>query len=221
MHTEVQKGDRPMKKNIAKTPRTQTVRKGKKKAPASSLTIGIDLGDRSSRYTILDAQGGVQREGSLPTTKKGFNFHFAGLPASRIIIEVGTHSPWVSRLLKEMGHEVFVANPRRTRLIAESNSKDDCLDSNTLARLGRVDPNLLFPITHRNETMQGDLVMIRARAKLVQSRTGLINSVRGMTKSFGERLSKCDADQVNEEMTESLPEALKEALSPCCCWCIL
>jgi transposase len=203
-----------MKKKIAKVPRTQTVQKRSKKQATKGWTIGIDLGDRSSRYTILDAQGDTLREGSFSTTKKGFNAHFAALSRTRMIIEVGTHSPWVSRLLSKMGHEVFVANPRRTRLIAESNSKDDCLDSNTLARLGRVDPKLLFPITHRNETEQGDLAMIRARAKLVHSRTALINSVRGMTKSFGERLGKCDADQVNEKMTDGLPAALQAAVNP-------
>src|SRR5450759_4986666 len=37
-------------------------------------------------------------------------------PRMRIALEVGTHSPWVSRLLKELGHEVLVANPRKPRL---------------------------------------------------------------------------------------------------------
>jgi transposase len=120
----------------------------------------------------------------------------------------------VSRLLSKLGHEVFVANPRRVRLIAQSSSKDDSLDADTLARLGRVDPNLLFPITHRSEIAQGDLAMIRARAQLVQSRTRLLNSVRGMAKSFGECLRQCDADQVKEQMAEELPSQLREAATP-------
>ena len=202
-----------MKKNIAKKPRTQMVRSRKAKS-TSGLTIGLDLGDRGSRYMILDAKGNHLRQGSLRTSKKGFNLQFGSLPASRIILEVGTHSPWVSRQLSKMGHEVIVANPRRVRLIAQSSSKDDSLDADTLARLGRVDPSLLFPITHRSETAQGDLAMIRARAQLVQSRTRLLNSVRGMAKSFGECLRQCDADQVREQMAEELPSALREAATP-------
>jgi transposase len=202
-----------MKKNIAKKPRTQMVRSRKAK-PTSGLTIGLDLGDRSSRYMILDAKGNHLRQGSLRTSKKGFNLQFGSLSPSRIILEVGTHSPWVSRLLSKMGHEVIVANPRRVRLIAQSNSKDDSLDADTLARLGRVDPSLLFPIAHRGETAQGDLATIRARAQLVQSRTRLLNSVRGMAKSFGERLRQCDADQVTEQMAEELPAALRAAVTP-------
>jgi transposase len=99
----------------------------------------------------------------------------------------GSGGPHRLRLFSKLGHEVFVASPRRVRLIAQSSSiKDDSLDEDTLARLGRVDPNLLFPITHRSETAQGYLAMIRARAQLVEPRRSLLNSVRGMAKSLFE-----------------------------------
>ena len=55
-------------------------------------------------------------------------------------METGTHSPWVSRLLSELGHETIVAHARSVRLIGESRRKDDRLDAMTLARLVRVDP---------------------------------------------------------------------------------
>jgi transposase len=98
-------------------------------------------------------------------------------------MEVGTHSPWVSRLLTALGHEVVVANPRRVRLIAESDHKHDRADAEQLARLGRLDPQLLSPIQHRGIEAQEDLALLRSRDSLVAARTTLINHVRGVVKS--------------------------------------
>jgi transposase len=100
-------------------------------------------------------------------------------PGARVVLEVGCHSPWISRQLKEDGFEGIVANPRRVRLIAEGDSKSDRLDAEQLARLGRVDPGLLSPIVHRGERAQRDRVLLLARDGLVRSRTQLINQVRG------------------------------------------
>ena len=178
---------------VRKSVRTQKETNGK-------LTVGIDLGDRSSCYCILDEQGEVLAEGSVATTKKGFAQVFGSKPRSRVALEVGTHSPWVSRYLADLGHEVIVANARRVRLITDSTRKDDRLDAKTLARLARIDPELLSPIRHRSEQAQADLMVIRARALLVEARTMLVNAARGLTKSYGERLGSCGASQVCEEL---------------------
>ena len=178
------------------------------------LTVGIDLGDRSSRYCILDEHGEVLAEGSVATTKKGFAQVFGSKPRSRLALEVGTHSPWVSGYLVDLGHEVIVANPRRVRLITESTRKDDRLDAKTLARLVRIDPELLSPIRHRSAQAQADLMVIRARAVLVEARTMLVNAARGLTKSYGERLGSCGTGQIREELATSLSEALQNALRP-------
>ncbi len=161
-------------------------RRASARAQSRRLTIGIDLGDRSSRYCVLDEQGDVVGEGSMATTHKGLNQVLGGLPRCRMALEVGTHSPWVSRQLTAMGHEVIVANARRVRLITESSRKDDRLDARTLARLARIDPQLLSPIQHRSAQAQADLMRVRARAALVEARTALINSARGLVKSYGE-----------------------------------
>ncbi|HEX4593284.1 MAG TPA: IS110 family transposase [Bryobacteraceae bacterium] len=178
------------------------------------LTIGLDLGDRSSRYCILDEQGEVLSEGSVATTKKGLAQVFGSKPRSRMALEVGTHSPWVSRYLTDLGHEVIVANARRVRLITDSSRKNDRLDAKTLARLARIDPELLSPIRHRSEQAQADLMVIRARAALIEVRTMLVNCARGLTKSFGERLPSCGTGQVREELAGSLSEPLQNALKP-------
>jgi transposase len=112
------------------------------------LTIGLDLGDRSSWYCVLDEAGQVVLEQRLSTTPKAMKEVFGGMPRSRIALETGMHSPWVSRGLSELGHEVIVAHARNVRLIGESRKKDDRLDARTLARLARIDPQLLCPVQH-------------------------------------------------------------------------
>jgi transposase len=110
------------------------------------LTIGVDLGDRISHYCILDETGNVILEQSVPTTPKGIQQVFSKISRCRIALETGTHSPWVSRLLTQLGHDAIVAHARNVQLITESSRKDDRLDARTLARLARIDPGLLGPV---------------------------------------------------------------------------
>src|SRR6202790_3027145 len=140
------------------------------------LTIGLDLGDRNSWYCVLDEAGQIQLEQRVRTTGKALQEVFGTMPRSRIALEIGTHSPWISRMLSDLGHEVIVANSRKVRLIGESRKKDDRLDAQTLARLARIDPEVLYPVKHRSVRAQADLTLIRARAGLVRARTGLVNA---------------------------------------------
>src|SRR6266702_4609281 len=142
-----------------------------RKVESQRLTIGLDLGDRSSWYCVLDETGEVLLEQKLSTIPKTMREVFGEMPRSRIALETGMHSPWVSRLLSELGHEVIVAHARNVRLIGESRRKDDRLDARTLARLARIDPQLLAPVKHRSAKAQADLTVIRARAGLVRART--------------------------------------------------
>ena len=178
------------------------------------LTIGLDLGDRSSWYCVVDEAGQIQLEQRVRTTAKALQEVFGTMPRSRIALEIGTHSPWISRMLSDLGHEVIVANARKVRLIGESRKKDDRLDAQTLARLARIDPELLYPVKHRSAQAQADLTVIRARAGLVRARTGLVNSARGLAKSYGERLRGCNVRNMNPEKAESLSPELQRALEP-------
>jgi transposase len=156
----------------------------------------------------------VIEEGRLRTSPAAFRRRFASERPLRVAIEAGTHSPWVSRLLEECGHEVLVANPRRTRLIYASRRKTDEVDAESLARLARVDPKLLYPLKHRGEDSQAHLAIIRSREALVACRTQLVNHVRGAVKSFGARLPKCPARTFHKRTLEHIPEALLPALGP-------
>lgn len=159
-------------------------------------------------YTVRDSL-----EQKVATTPKAMRERFAEMPSCRIALETGTHSPWVSRLLGELGHEVIVAHAQKVRLIGKSRRKDDRMDARTLARLGRIDPTLLSPIQHRSAEAQAQLTVIRARAGLVRARTALVNTVRGVSKSAGERLRSCHPRKVRERANELSPE-LQHALRP-------
>jgi len=178
------------------------------------LTIGLDLGDRSSWYCVLSETGEVLLEQKLGTTPKAMKEVFGGMPRSRVALETGMHSPWVSRLLSGLGHEVIVAHARNVRLIGESRKKDDRLDAQTLARLARIDPQLLSPVKHRSAKAQADLTVIRARAGLVRARTALTNTARGLAKSYGEQLRRCNVRNMNPEKAERLSPELQQALEP-------
>src|SRR5579863_4878119 len=202
------RGDRLMRKN------STVVKNGNNIFKQPALTIGLDLGDRSSHYCILDETGKVILEHNVLTTPKGIHQVFSKIPRCRIALETGTHSPWVSRQLSPMGHEVIVAHARNVRLIGESSRKDDRLDARTLARLARIDPGLLGPVRHRSAQAQIHLTVIRARAALVSTRTAPVNAARGLTKSYGQRLKKCGTEQMNRDSSEGLSQELREALDP-------
>ena len=167
------------------------------------LTIGVDLGDRWSFYCVLDEAGKIILEQKVSTTPEAIKQTFGKIPRSLIAIETGTHSPWVSRRLTELGHEVLVAHAQKVELITKSNRKDDRHDARTLARLARIDPELLGPVRHRSAKAQIHLTVIRARAELVSARTALVNAARGLVKSFGQRLPKRGTYQDSSSQAES------------------
>ena len=179
------------------------------------MTAGMDLGDNYSYLCLIDTESGQLIEGSrLRTTPEAMRRRFDSERPLHVAIEVGTHSPWVSRLLTECGHKVLIANPRKTRLIYGERRKTDKLDAEKLARLARADPELLYPVEHRGCDSQAHLAVIHSREALVRSRTQMINHVRGTVKSFGYRLPKCSTPSFHKKVPGHLPSELAEILGP-------
>ncbi len=180
-----------------------------------STIIGVDLGDKKSHFAVMIPESNdAIEEGTVPTTKTAFVRKFSGLARSRVVIEAGAHSAWVQRLLKEHGHEVIVANPRKVQLICRNEGKSDEKDAVLLARLGRFDPALLHPIEHRSEETQAHRAVLQARDALIRTRTSLVNHVRGLVKGFGERIPTCSADAFHRKASEAIPATLHLALMP-------
>jgi len=179
-----------------------------------TVTIGLDLGDRSSHYCVLDESGRILTESKTATSPTAMEEVFGKIARARVALETGVHSPWISRLLNGLGHEVIVGHARKVRLIGESRKKDDRLDAQTLARLARIDPQLLCPVKHRSAKAQADLSVIRARAGLVRARTALVNTARGLAKSYGERLRGCTVRHMTPRKSDALSPELQTALQP-------
>jgi len=189
----------------------------KRKAPEENVEyyIGIDLGDKRSCYCILDKNSNIVADGSLATTVAELELYFKAIPKSRIAIEVGTHSPWISPLLEDLGHIVYVANPRKIGGGKKSRRrKNDKLDAEALARQVKSDPRMLFPIQHRGQKARQALVLLRTRYALISTRTSLICTVRGLVKSDGQRLPRCSTVSFHKMERNYVPEALQEALEP-------
>ncbi|MGZ3397480.1 MAG: IS110 family RNA-guided transposase [Isosphaeraceae bacterium] len=177
-------------------------------------TAGLDLGDRSSHFVVLDGEGQLVEEGRVATREPALRKRFSGCARMRIALETGTHSPWVSRLLEDCGHEVIVANSRKLRLIYENRRKNDRVDAMYLARLARLDPQLLWPIAHRGPEAQKDLALLRSRDALVVARTQLINHSRGLVKSIGQRLPSCSSEAFARKALRAIPGSLQTGLLP-------
>ncbi|MCH7917138.1 MAG: IS110 family transposase [Planctomycetes bacterium] len=180
----------------------------------TTVTIGIDLGDKNHEVCVLDNAGEVIDRFMVGNTKSQLQKVFAKYAGALVAMETGTHSPWVSRVLVALGCRVLVGNARKLRAIWASSQKSDTKDAEMLARIARLDPKLLYPIRHRSQKAQVDLEQIKARDLLVRLRTDLINHVRGVVKSLGERLSKCAAPAFHKKVQKELPDDLRTALIP-------
>ena len=199
---------------VASVSPTEEHPRGGLKPNLDRLTVGVDLGDQWSKYCILDLEGETLAEGQVRTTQEDFAEFFKCLSSVRVVIEVGTHSAWAQEVIGDCGHEVVVANPRLMEGSKRRKRKNDRIDANKLARLGRVDPQSLHPMKHRSREVRQDLVILRARDALVAVRTELINATRGMVKSMGRRLPSCSSRSFASQAEQGLPVEIREALLP-------
>jgi transposase len=180
-----------------------------------STIVGMDLGDKYCYWARMSAESEeIVEESRVRTSQPALKRLFSSMEPARVAIEVGTHSPWIGRLLEECGHEVLIGNARKLRMIYTNEKKDDREDARMLARVARMDPQLLAPITHRGAQAQADLAVLQARDALVRSRSALISHARGIVKPSGERLPKCSPESFHRKAAEVIPEALRPALEP-------
>jgi len=176
--------------------------------------IGLDLSDKTATYVALTADGEKVGAGKLKLSQAGLQRALGARRPAQIAIEVGGHSPWVSRALTDMGYEVTIANPRQVKLISHGQKKNDFLDAENLARLLRYDRSMLRPITHRGAAAQADLAVLRSRDAVVRARTRLISSARNMVKAAGGRLPRCSAESFHYKACDHVPQLIKPAVEP-------
>jgi transposase len=179
-----------------------------------NITIGMDLGDRKHQIHILNASGETIKVCQINNTKEAIEKFFRQYPKSSVAIEACTHSPWISRLLEEIVAKVLVGNPRKLRMIWDSDQKNDMRDAEMLARVARFDAKLLYPITHRDEQGQADRSLLKTRDILVKTRSSLILHVRGSVKSMEGRVVTCSSVSFHKKAAECIPGILKLSLMP-------
>jgi transposase len=168
-------------------------------------TLGLDLGDRGHHVCVLDATGQIIREGALPNTRPALAKLMAEFAQGTVALEAGTHSPWISRYLTELGAKVIVANPRKLHAISRHERKCDRRDAQMLARLARADPALLHPIRHGTAQAQHDLPGLKLRDALVRTRVNLINAVRFTLKSLGHSVRNPSSESFHKTVLADVP----------------
>jgi transposase len=179
-----------------------------------NITIGMDLGDKTHIAVVLDGDGNELDIATIVNTKAGIGKYFERYKGSTVVIEAGTHSPWISRLLEQMDCTVYVGNPRKLNFIWDSIDKSDERDARLLARVCRLDHRLMWPLRHRDGQAQADLAVVKSRDILVRCRTQLISHARSVVKTNGERLPSCSADSFTRRCEEHVPSVLWPALEP-------
>ena len=176
---------------------------------------GIDLHQKSSQVTVVDEEGEVLERASIPTTRAGLERWFGRRERMRILVEASGSSPWVVRVLLELGHDVDVIDPRRVRLIAQSTLKTDRIDADILAELARLRTKLRTLVWQRSETTQRQRGHLRVRRALVGARAGFIVTVRGLLRSFGVRVASCRSDRFAARcQATAIPPELAEVMTP-------
>ncbi len=194
--------------------RKHSSKKAMGKAAKPQWSVGLDLGDRTSRYAIVDEDGELIGEGECRNTPAGLAKVFAEMPPSRIALETGSQSSWIARELTKLGHEALVANARELRGIWGSVRKNDRRDAVKLARYARMDPALLHPTRVRSEEAQLELSQLRVRDALVRARTLLVNAARGLAKTHGQRLAKTSTKSFALRAAAELSEQMTAVLEP-------
>lgn len=180
----------------------------------SPLTIGLDLGDRKHSYCVLDAAGRVIKQDKVANEREAMAGLVKTYPKATVVMEAGTHSPWISRFFTQLGCSVIVANPRKVRAIYQNERKSDDRDAMMLARIARMDAQLLHPVKHGSAQAQQHLLCIKLRDALVRSRVGLINAVRFTLKSLGHRVSNPSSESFHRTVLSETPKECRSFIEP-------
>jgi transposase len=175
------------------------------KNSSTQYVVGIDLGNLKHAVCVTErATGEIVYERNVTNHRESMRRLSKKFPDSLMVMEVGSHSPWISRFFDGLGHEVLIANPRKVRAIFQNDRKCDLYDARMLAKIARFDPSMLYPIEHQSEEAQRDLLQIKIRDSLVRRRVDIISTVRCTLKSLGIQLksprTECFAKQARKDL---------------------
>lgn len=176
---------------------------------STEIVVGMDMSDKKSEICILNGAGEIVDRGQVINdldSLSEFFSRFSDPSGVLVAMEAGTHSPWVSCHLADLGFEVLVGNPRKVRAIYASERKNDRKDAEMIARISRFDRKLFYPIKHRGKRSQAMLAVLKARDVLVKSRVQLVGSIRGMLKSMGVVISTSSPSAFAKKALREIPD---------------
>lgn len=177
--------------------------------------VGFDISDENIEIFAVCGQETSKQTQKIANDSKAieqFLKMFSDKNRVCVVMETGTHSLWISRLVKKLGFEVLVAHARDLKLIYASDKKNDSLDAERLARLAQADRKLLHPVEQMSEERQRDLLVLKARALLVKQQTQTVNTIRGFLKSNGVKDDELTVDNMRKKGYGKLPDEMKEAV---------
>ncbi len=180
---------------------------------SSSCVIGIDLGRKTSHAAVV-LDGRLIEEFSIAGTRAAFTKAFENRERCRVVMEVCGSSPWVSRLLTDLGYEVLVVAFDSLKVAFKQRQKNDKSDARALALMGATCLPLLRRVEHRTEAHQRDLATLRIRDTLVRNRTALVNEVRGIMNSLGVPLPTCSTSVFAKRIHPLLSEEVQQLVAP-------
>jgi transposase len=176
--------------------------------------IGVDVSDKNMKVVGLNADGNIAWRHEVACRECAVKTVFGKIEPCVVALETGGHTGWLARALKNLGHEVVVANARKVRAISANERKSDWIDAEILARLVRTDRKLLHPVTLRSTETQADMVFLKARDAAVRARALMVNAARSFVKGTGERVRKCSTEAFAKRCREDVKPEAVVALEP-------
>jgi transposase len=173
-------------------------------------TIGIDLGKINSQLSERNERGDEIRNVRFETTRAAFHVMFGDQPKARVLLEASTITYWVAKLLRNLGHEVVVADPNFLPMYVDQKSKRKKSDKGDARLLSLALFNGNWRLAHeRSEAEQVRKCVVDARAREVGARTRIVNGVRATFARLGVPLPACEPERLREHVKLLLAELPK------------
>ena len=139
------------------------------------LYTGVDYHRSFSYLTTMNEKGEVVTQKKLPSNGKIVDFLKSFGESMQIAIEATPSWYWLYDYLEDVGFEVKLSHPLKTKAIAYAKVKTDKVDSATLAHLLRSN---LLPLSYVPEKpIRLNRELLRYRASLVKIQTGVKNKI--------------------------------------------
>jgi len=164
--------------------------------------VGLDVHLRTCHATLMDERGRILKQEKLLNERQELERFLRGIDDARVAMEASYCWQPVYEFLESKGHEVKLAHPMKTRIIAEAKIKTDATDSEALAHLLRANllPTSYVPPREVRELQE----LVRLRTYLVRERTRFKNKIRAELAKRGIRVLKNPFAKRREPMLRDL-----------------